>query len=108
MSPEWRAILLTDHHDHVRVGLRDRMRAAALGKVLPVHDAVVLAGGQRVDDIQILGAPHHHHVFERVPQVSAVIHVAVSCLSGSSYPGSTNSPDPSLACDRPLVPALSS
>ena len=46
------------------------MRAAARNEVLPVHDAVVFIRRQRVHHVEILRAPHHHHVFERIVQVA--------------------------------------
>ena len=50
---------------------------------VPVQDAVVLVGDQLADHILILGSGQEHQVLQRIPQISAVVHVYVG---GSAEP----------------------
>ena len=47
------------------------------GEVLPIKNAIVFVADFFADDVQVFGARHEHHVFGRVVQIAAVIHVGV-------------------------------
>src|SRR5579862_9123532 len=66
------------------------MLAATGNEVLPVHDAVVFIGRERIDHVEVLRATHHHHVFESVAQVASIVHMGVGGAAVPALVSHTN------------------